>query len=173
MSPVSPFKIKIPEDKINILKQKLDLAQFPDEIIDDAHWTRGPPLCEIERLSRYWQNGFNWRHAEASLNEIPQFTTVVDVGGFGNFEAHFIHQQSLCQHAIPLLFIHGWPGSFLEVSKILPKLVQGGTDFPAFHIVAPSLVNFGFSDASSKVEQFPNDLFLAVLTPRLLERLAG
>ena len=36
-----------------------------------------------------------------------------------------------------------------RVSKILPELVKGGQDFPAFHVVAPSLVDFGFSSPSN------------------------
>ena len=31
------------------------------------------------------------------------------------------------------------------MSKILKPLTEGGTDFPPFHVVAPSLPNFGFS----------------------------
>ena len=37
------------------------------------------------------------------------------------------------------------PGSFLEVTKILSQLAEGGSDVPAFHVVAPSLPNYGFS----------------------------
>lgn len=55
-----------------------------------------------------------------------------------------MHQVSPVKGAIPLLFSHGWPGSFIEVKKLLP-LLEGGDGRPAFHIVAPSLPNFGFS----------------------------
>lgn len=43
------------------------------------------------------------------------------------------------------------PGSFLEVTKLLPLLsgTRDGKD-PAFHIVAPSLPNFGFSSGVKK-----------------------
>ena len=42
------------------------------------------------------------------------------------------------------------PGSFLEVERILPLLTKGGKDTPVFHVVAPSLPNFGFSDGPKK-----------------------
>ena len=29
------------------------------------------------------------------------------------------------------------PGSFIEVTKILPQLANGPSDFPSFHVVAP------------------------------------
>ena len=45
------------------------------------------------------------------------------------------------------------PGSFVEVQKLLPLLTEGGQDgsHPAFHVVAPSLPNFGFSGGVGKV----------------------
>ena len=42
------------------------------------------------------------------------------------------------------------PGSFLEVERILPLLTKGSKDTPTFHVVAPSLPNFGFSEAAKK-----------------------
>lgn len=41
------------------------------------------------------------------------------------------------------------PGSFLEVSKILPLLTRSA-EGPSFHVVAPSLPNFGFSERITK-----------------------
>lgn len=65
---------------------------------------------------------------------------MVEVGAFGSLEMHFLHSASQNPSAIPLLFVHGWPGSFIEVTKILPMLHQAG-----FHVVAPSLPGYGFS----------------------------
>ena len=39
------------------------------------------------------------------------------------------------------------PGHFLEVKKILPLLTSAGEGHPSFHVVAPSLPGFGFSEA--------------------------
>ena len=38
----------------------------------------------------------------------------------------------------------------MECLKILPLLTDGDSDGPSFHVVAPSLPNFGFSQGSSK-----------------------
>jgi len=111
-------------------------------------------LSHIRRLALYWENGFDWRAVEAKLNEFPQYTAKIEVDGYDTYDVHFVHQPSTVKAAIPLLFIHGWPGSFIEVTKILPELVKGGEDFPAFHVVAPSLIDFGFSSASKKVHVF-------------------
>lgn len=140
------FQISIPDSKISDLKQKLSLANLPTET-SDAGWDRGAPLSDITRLTKAWET-HDWRAAESSLNQtLPQFTTPITVNGFPTIDLHFIHQPSSNPKAIPLLFVHGWPGSFLEVSKILPLLsdAQKKDDAPAFHVVAPSLPNFGFS----------------------------
>lgn len=154
-STIQPYKIHVPDSKLQRLKAKLSVYDLPDEVADAEPWSRGPPLADIKRLAAYWADGFDWRGVEARLNEtLPQYTTKVDVDGFGTYDVHFVHKQSRRvkggKNAIPLLFVHGWPGSFIEVSKILPLLVDGD-EGPAFHVVAPSLIDFGFSSASSKV----------------------
>lgn len=69
---------------------------------------------------------------------------------------HFVHKPSSHRHAIPLLFCHTWPSSFIEVQKIIDALTDpqslpsfGDGAQQAFHVVAPSIPGFGFSDASS------------------------
>ena len=110
--------------------------------------------ADVQRLTAYWREKFDWRTQEKKLNEVPQFTTDVHINGFGSINVHFVHQKSGVDGAIPLLFVHGWPGSFIEVIKMLPFL-KGGDGRPAFDVVAPSLPNFGFSDAIKKVDWQP------------------
>ncbi|EXJ92432.1 hypothetical protein A1O3_00983 [Capronia epimyces CBS 606.96] len=150
MSPPVPFKIAVPEEKLRRLRQKLLLTEWPDEVPLKEPRSRGAPLQEVKGLVDHWLHSFDWRAVESRLNELPQFTTDIEVDGFGTYNVHFIHQKSSVPNAIPLIFLHGWPGSFIEVTKILPELVQGGRDFPAFHVVAPSLIDYGFSQGNLK-----------------------
>lgn len=150
MSSPKPYRITVPDARIERLKQKLAVTDWPSEADDAESWKRGPPLKDIKRLADRWAHGWDWRCAEARWNSIPQFTTNISIDNFGDFNIHFVHQRSTIKDAIPLLFVHGWPGSFIEVTKILPLLIQGGSDQPAFHVVCPSLVNFGFSNECTK-----------------------
>ncbi|KAF2189680.1 alpha/beta-hydrolase [Zopfia rhizophila CBS 207.26] len=126
------------------LQRKLSVADFPHELDADDQWPYGAPLADVKRLANHWQNSFNWKKAEEELNAFSSFRSKISVDDFGDVDIHFVHQISSNKDAIPLLFCHGWPGSFIEVTKLLP--LQGPTDkLPAFHIVAPSLPNFGFS----------------------------
>ncbi|KAI1469322.1 epoxide hydrolase 1 [Daldinia caldariorum] len=150
---IEPFRIAVPDHAIETLKAKLALATFPRETTFSNDSNYGAQLDDIKRLATAWRDTFDWRAAEAKLNDaLPQFTTKIAVDGHeDDLKVHFVHAKSERKDAIPLLFCHGWPGSFLEVIKILPLLTaKAGEDEPAFHVVAPSLPNFGFSQGTSK-----------------------
>jgi pimeloyl-ACP methyl ester carboxylesterase len=136
---VEPYKINVSEVRIEELRQRLALSKFPSQLAGPDLWEYGTPVNEVQRLAKYWRDGFDWRKAEVKINMLPNFITSIPVDGFGDLDIHFAHQPSSNTNAIPLLFCHGWPGSFLEVSKLLPLLKDD------FHVVAPSLPNFGFS----------------------------
>lgn len=142
-----PYTINIPQEKIDSLKTKLSLVEFPGEL-EASEWDLGVPLADMKLLTKAWEK-WDWRKVEEKLNrELPQFHTGIQVDEFGELDIHFVWQKSSAKNAIPLLFCHGWPGSFLEVERILPLLSK--PEGPAFHIVAPSLPNFGFSEGPKK-----------------------
>ncbi|KAF3226471.1 hypothetical protein TWF191_004733 [Orbilia oligospora] len=126
-----PFTIDISSDKLDLLRQKLELTAFPDAILaNESDWAHGPPVPTMRRLVEYWRNGFDWKAAEARLNLLPQYTIAINVDGFGTFDVHYLHVNKAAKNAIPLLMVHGWPGSFFEFTKILGPLTNG--DEPTF-----------------------------------------
>jgi len=110
----------------------------------------GIPLAQTRWLIERWKNSYDWRAHERELNKLPMFTRPIEVEGFGELNVHYVHQRSTVKGAIPLLFVHGWPGSFLEVKKILPLLTEASADHPSFHVVAPSLPGYAWSEAVRK-----------------------
>lgn len=147
----SPYTISVPDSALERLKRKLSDADYPDELDTQDQWPYGSPLSDVKRLAKYWESGFDWRKVEGKLNELPNFRKKVTVDGFGDIDVHFVWKKSSNPNAIPLLFSHGWPGSFVEVTKLLPLLEAGEKEGkPSFHIVAPSLPNFGFSQRINK-----------------------
>ncbi|KAF8654611.1 hypothetical protein AX16_003523 [Volvariella volvacea WC 439] len=102
-------------------------------------------------IAERWKNGYDWRKFEEELNEeLPMFVRDVEVDNFGFLNIHYVHVKSIVQNAIPLAFVHGWPGSFIEVRKIAKLLTNGGAHYPSFSVVAISLPGFGFSEAPKK-----------------------
>jgi pimeloyl-ACP methyl ester carboxylesterase len=121
------------------------------------HWHKS--RTDVKRITDHWLNKFDWRAEEKKINELPQFETQITVDGFGAVNMHFLHQKSDVKGAIPFLFVHGWPGSFLEGTKILP-LMKGGDGKPAFNVVAPSLPNYGFSSGVFKVRWLSRPIYM-------------
>lgn len=106
MASIDPFTLSVPDSQLERLSQKLQDTNLPDEL-DEAGWDFGAPLADIKRLTKYWQEQYDWRKAEAAINHLPNYKTPIDIDGYGTLDIHFIYQQSPIEGAIPLLFCHG------------------------------------------------------------------
>lgn len=103
---MTTFKISVPDSELEKLHLKLDAATFPDELDTPEQWPYGAPLKDIKRLTEAWKT-FDWRKAEAKLNEVPQFSMRIQPDGFDALDMHYVFQPSPVKDAIPLLFCHG------------------------------------------------------------------
>ncbi|KAI1434650.1 microsomal epoxide hydrolase [Xylaria sp. CBS 124048] len=147
---IKPYTISIPDAGLEDLRDRLRRTRFPGEL-EDVGNDLGSPLKDVKRLATHWADKYDWRKAEAELNKLAHFTTTIQATGFEPLSIHFVHARSSRADAIPLLFSHGWPGSFLEATKILKPLTEpGDASQPAFHVVVPSLAGYGFSEGSKK-----------------------
>lgn len=125
MTSTKPYTIAISDDELRILKDKLALTRFPDEL-GGAGWDYGAPLGDIARLVKYWQSGFDWRKQEAQINaKFSQFTTDIEVEGEGSLNIHFIHHKGASNNSIPLLFVHG-------CSSFLARILKAFTDLSLY-----------------------------------------
>ncbi|HJZ91503.1 MAG TPA: epoxide hydrolase [Gemmataceae bacterium] len=141
---VKPFKYEAPPSALDDLKERLKRTRWPDrETVKD--WSQGVPLAKVKALVEHWQTDYDWRRGEARLNSFPQFRTKID-----GLNIHFLHVRSRHENALPILITHGWPGSVFEFLKVIDPLTNptahGGRAEDAFHVVAPSLPGFAFSD---------------------------
>jgi microsomal epoxide hydrolase len=139
-TPVVPFKIAVPDAVLADLKERLARTRFPSEI-EGSGWDYGTNLAYLRELVTYWRTSFDWRAQERRLNQLPQFTTQID-----GLTLHFVHQRSSRTDAVPLVFVHGWPGSIVEVTKVIGPLTEPPPGEVAFHVVAISLPGYGFSE---------------------------
>jgi len=142
-SVIRPFKVKVAEADLVDLKRRIVATKWPEsEPVADA--SQGVQLATIQKLARYWATDYDWRKFEARLNALPQFTTRID-----GLDIHFIHVRSRHPNAMPLIVTHGWPGSIVELLKIVDPLTNptahGGKASDAFDVVIPSLPGYGFS----------------------------
>ncbi|MCZ4278961.1 epoxide hydrolase family protein [Rhodococcoides yunnanense] len=140
---IDPYRIAIDDELLDDLHDRLRRSRFPEPLPAD-NWSTGVPSAYLRQLVDYWLNEFSWRKAEAELNDIPQYRTLID-----GTPIHFLHVRSPEPDALPLVLTHGWPGSFVEFVELLGPLSDprrfGGDPADAFHVVVPTLPGFGFS----------------------------
>lgn len=92
------------------------------------------PLSYLKKLADHWRYKFDWREQEARLNQYDQFMVEVD-----GQPIHFFYAKSKDADAMPLMLLHGWPGSGVEYVKLIDQLQD------SFHIVIPTIPGFGLS----------------------------
>ncbi|MEA3177348.1 MAG: hypothetical protein QOI59_871 [Gammaproteobacteria bacterium] len=141
----TPFTVRVADEAVADLKLRLELTRWPDEI-GDGTWKYGMPRKVLRDIVEYWRDRFDWRAAERRLNGLSQFTTEID----GRI-VHYVHVKGVDPESAPLVLTHGWPGSFVEMYKIIPMLSDpannGLPGFRSFDVIVPSLPGFGFSPA--------------------------
>jgi pimeloyl-ACP methyl ester carboxylesterase len=135
VSAVEPFRVHVDDAVLDDLRDRLARTRFPD-LIPGTGWEYGTPIDEVRALTEHWRDEYDWRAAEAELNAFDQFVTEID-----GVRVHFVHARSERADALSILLVHGWPGSIVEFLDVIPKLTEAG-----FHVVAPSLPGYGFSD---------------------------
>jgi pimeloyl-ACP methyl ester carboxylesterase len=140
---IRPFHINVPEEAIVDLRRRLAATRWPGrETVTDR--SQGVQLATMQKLVDYWQTNYDWRKVETRLNALPQFVTEID-----GLDIQFAHVRSRHADALPLIMTHGWPGSIIELLKVVGPLTDptahGGRAEDAFHLVLPSLPGYGFS----------------------------
>jgi len=135
-----PFKIQISDADINYLKQRLANARWTSPTTQSG-WEKGVPVDYLKTVADYWLNKFDWKKQEASLNQYPHFITEID-----GQDIHYLHIKSPRANAVPLMLIHGWPGSFADFTRVIEPLTNPEEPGQiAFDLVIPSIPGFGFS----------------------------
>lgn len=138
--PAEPFEIRVDDAVLADLRRRLEHTRFPDQI-DGTGWEYGLPITYLRELVEYWLDAYDWRMHEARLNQFDHFRTRID-----GHAIHYIHARSPRTDAFPLLLMHGWPGSIVEFLDVIPRLTDPPDSTTAFHVVAPSLPGYGFSE---------------------------
>lgn len=140
---IRPFHVHFPESDLVELRRRILATRWPDkETVTDQ--SQGVPLATVKKLADYWANDYNWYKFEEKLNALPMFVTNID-----GEDIQFIHVKSKHEDALPIILMHGWPGSIIEMLKVIDPLTNptpyGGKPSDAFDVVIPSMPGHGFS----------------------------
>lgn len=164
---IRPFKINIPQARLDDLKRRIAQTNFPDkETVTDE--SQGIQLAQLKALVDYWGKGYDWRRLEKKLNALPQFVTKID-----GLDIQFIHVRSKETNALPIILTHGWPGSPLEfidaIGPLTDPVKYGGKAEDAFDVIIPAIPGYGFSEIPKELGWNPDRVAKAwdVLVKRL------
>jgi pimeloyl-ACP methyl ester carboxylesterase len=140
---IRPFRIAVPAAALADLRKRVLATRWPaKETVADQ--SQGVQLAKIQELVRYWGTSYDWRKVESRLNALPQFVTKID-----GVDIQFMQVKSRHPNAMPLIITHGWPGSFMELLKVIGPLTDptayGGRAEDAFDVIIPSMPGYGFS----------------------------
>ncbi|KAI9847902.1 MAG: hypothetical protein M1837_001419 [Sclerophora amabilis] len=148
---IVPYQIHVSSKYLELTKRKLQLTRLPHDLSFPSgdEWDWGTPKSKVAPLLDFWLESYVWRDQESWLNTIlpQQRTKIQPAAPHPSLWTHFVHKRSKRPRAIPLLYCHSWPGGVLETSRIIDALTDPGDDEQAFHVVAPSIPGFGFSEA--------------------------
>jgi len=141
---IRPFRVEIPQENLDDLHDRLNRVRWASEVPGEQPGDYGVSLTWVQKLAEHWRDGYDWRAAEARLNDYPQFVTEID-----GQNIHFLHVKSPEPDAVPLILSHGWPGSVVEFLNLIGPLTDprahGKDPSIAFDLVIPSLPGFAFS----------------------------
>ncbi|MGL6245900.1 epoxide hydrolase family protein [Pseudomonas sp.] len=141
---IRPFHFRAQDSELTELRRRIEATRWPDkETVTDS--SQGVQLATIQKLARHWATQYDWRVIESKINAVPNFITNID-----SLDIHFLHIRSKHENALPLLMAHGWPGSIIELMKVIGPLTDpvahGGSASDAFSLVIPSMPGYGFSE---------------------------
>ncbi|XP_034108286.1 juvenile hormone epoxide hydrolase 1 [Drosophila nasuta] len=147
------FVLDVPQAEIDDLRQQLNRTLKLAEPLDGIAFEYGFNAYALQQFVDYWRDKYltKWDERQAYFNELKQYKTEIQ-----GLNIHFIHERveeevAEKKQVVPLLLLHGWPGSVREFYDFIPMLRKETniSDY-AFEVVAPSLVGFGWSDAATR-----------------------
>ncbi|CAN9507555.1 unnamed protein product [Ophioblennius macclurei] len=145
---IRPFTITTTEEELQDLHRRIDQTR-PVSSLEDSQFTYGFNSQYLHTVISYWRNDFDWRKQVHKLNQYPHFKTTIE-----GIDIHFLHVKPKAPEgtrSIPLIMVHGWPGSFFEFYGLIPLLTEhSDKDNLVFEVVCPSIPGYGFSTAPCK-----------------------
>ncbi|XP_033222724.1 juvenile hormone epoxide hydrolase 2-like [Belonocnema kinseyi] len=165
---IRPFKVVFDKKDIEDLKFRLKNTRLPKPGLEGAAWTYGVPSQYLPTIIDHWLNKYDFKKREEYMNKYPHFITNIQ-----GLDIHFLHvkpKDVKGKKILPLLMLHGWPGSVMEFYKIFPLLTKPRPEYDfSFEIIVPSLPGFGFS--SPAVRPGLGAAEMGVVFKNLMERL--
>ncbi|CAD0028213.1 unnamed protein product [Aureobasidium pullulans] len=184
-----PYKVEIDANDISSMKHLLAHSKIGPATYENQQTDRrfGMNRDWLINAKKHWETEYDWyrlshlpsttklpftdetfqcrRRCEKNINSFPNFTIPVTDDKGSDFTIHFLALFSKKSDAIPLIFLHGWPGSileFLSMLAVIKKQYPNPEDLP-YHIIVPSLPGYAFSSSPPIDRDFKADNMAPVM----------
>lgn len=134
---IRSFKVEFKSSDVTDLKHRLANTRYVQPMLDTG-FEYGFPSDELKKWIDHWRFKFDFNRTQDELNQYPQFTTQIE-----GIDVHYLHVKAKSPKTgrLPLVLVHGWPGSVYEYYGVIPKLSQH------YELIVPSIPGYGFSEA--------------------------
>ncbi|BGP55530.1 hypothetical protein JCM8202_000583 [Rhodotorula sphaerocarpa] len=139
---LDPFRPAFSSDQLADLRRAIEAARLPAETYASRQSKYGITHEWMRKALERWTGGFDWSQHEREINEVDHYKVKVTSRGVEH-ELHVTYHESEDPNAIPLMLLHGWPGSAFEFTEVI-KILRKSTS-PAFHLIAPMEPGYGWS----------------------------
>ena len=160
---VDKFTLSIPDQEIKDFKDLLRLSKLAPKTYENLHADAKTGKFGVSHewmttTKDYWLNQYDWREVEKQNNSFPNFIAHVKDDNGEVFKIHFMALFSKKKDAIPLLYMHGWPGSHFEHLDLfdLYRKKYSPEDLP-YHTIAVSLPGWTLSSGPSLDRNFDTE----------------
>lgn len=162
----TPFQLHVPSAEVNKLPRLARQAEFG---VPSWYNTHSDPADGYLGITRDWlinatttwtaPNKFSWRDHEAYHNRFPNFRINVTTPSDDElYDLHFAALFSKNPDAVPIIFMHGWPGSWTEFAPMMDLLAA---KYPTpeelpYHVIVPSIPDYGLSTRPGELHKAIN-----------------
>ncbi|XP_017865176.1 PREDICTED: juvenile hormone epoxide hydrolase 1 [Drosophila arizonae] len=148
---IKPYDISVAPELIADLKTQLERPLKVHDPLEGIGFEYGFNSNELKKVVKYWRDDYlpNWNKREEFLKKFQHFQTEIQ-----GLKIHFIHAKptnAKAKKVVPLLLMHGWPGTVREFYDFIPLLTKGSDKSEyVFEVIAPSLPGYGWSQGASR-----------------------
>ncbi|KAI9826413.1 MAG: hypothetical protein M1819_007376 [Sarea resinae] len=155
----SEFQVHVSDEQLSELETLVRLSKIAPTTYQNLQKDSNFGISKewLIEAKVHWEKKFNWRACEERINSFPHFTTPIRDTDGEEYNIHFVALFSDKKDAIPVMLLHGWPGSFLEFLPLLSLIKEQYS--PAtlpYHFIVPSLPGYAFSSGPSLHKEFHN-----------------
>ncbi|WP_320779283.1 epoxide hydrolase [Streptomyces sp. CRN 30] len=166
---LEPYRIDVPQDVLDDLKDRLKRTRFFDDLDNEDEYY-GISTAYLKPIVEYWADGFDWRAQEKRLNSFDQHRVEID-----GTPVHFYYIRGKGPDPVPLIVHSGWPWSsgfsLGLIGPLTDPAAHGGDPADSFDVIIPDLPGFGWSTPVGRGDL--NYWKIADITHRLMTDVLG